>query len=121
MTVAHAGPRFPDRLLRAAGYWEPRRVVYTLVLAAVALGWVVFTWPHFAAALTWASLGKLIVLALLANACYCAAYPFDLAIQAVLPRRNRAFWRAAGWLAGMLLAVVLECYWIADEIYPSVS
>jgi hypothetical protein len=25
------------------------------------------------------------------------------------------------WCAGALLAVILECYWIADEIYPAVA
>ena len=103
----------------AIRYWEPRRVVYNLVLTAVVIGWVALTWPHFRDALTVLSLLKLIALGLLANACYCAAYLVDI------PMRRWSFlggwwqrWRSGLWLAGTLFAVVLANYWIADEIYP---
>ena len=105
----------------AIQYWEPRRVVYNLVLMAVVIGWVVTTWPHFRGALTLPSLLKLIALALLANACHCAAYLVDI------PMRRWSFtgawWqrgRSGLWFAGTLFAVVLANYWIADEIYPFV-
>ena len=45
--------------------------------------WVVFTWPHFRPAFTLEALGKMLVLALLANVCYSAAYPVDWLIQTV--------------------------------------
>ena len=105
----------------AIRYWEPRRLAYNLVLAAVAVGWVVATWPHFREALTWSSFGKLVVLAGLANACYCAAYladvPMQLSTHSVMWRRRRF----GLWLAGTLFAVLIENYWIADEIYPYVN
>lgn len=60
------------------------------------------------------------VLALLANVCYCAAYLVDIPTQyssvGAIWRRRR--WGL--WLMGMLFAIVLENYWIADEIYPFV-
>jgi hypothetical protein len=71
--------------------------------------------------MTWSSLGIVTVLALLANLCYCAAYLADLAIQNLLPNFawNRSRW--AIWSLGTLFAIVLESYWINDEIYPYVN
>jgi len=56
-------------------------MLYNLVLAAVVVVWLVATWPHFRTALTLPSLGALVVLALLANACYSAAYLVDIPLQ----------------------------------------
>ena len=110
-----------DVLRDSISFWERRRVPYNLVLAAVALAWVIATWPHFRGALTTRHLLALVVLALCANTCYCAAYLIDVPMQA---EATRAAWRRKRWMlfwAGMLLAVLLENYWIADEIYPYVS
>ena len=104
----------------AVRFWELRRIFYNLVLFAVVLAWLVLTWPHFRPAFTFTSLLFLVIMALLANACYCAAYLVDLPLQhstlCVVWRR----WRWALWLAGTLLAILLENYWIVDEIYPFV-
>ena len=48
----------------AIRYWEPRRLVYNLVLVAVTFAWVAGTWPHFRPALTLSSLPPMAVLAL---------------------------------------------------------
>jgi hypothetical protein len=61
------------------------------------------------------------VLALLANACYCAAYFVDIPLQRSSLCLVWKRWRLALWLAGTLFALVLANYWIADEIYPSVG
>jgi hypothetical protein len=100
-------------------YWELRRIPYNLVLAAVVLGWVVMTWPHFRPALNFSSLLLLFVLAVLANVCYCAAYLVDLPLQYSSFRERWLRWRAALWVAGMLFATILANYWIADEIFPA--
>jgi len=109
----------PELLHDAIRYWEPRRIVYNLVLTAVVIAWLVLTWPHFRDAATLSSLLKLVVLGLLANACYCAAYLVDI------PMRRWTFrgvawqrWRSGLYLAGTLFAVALANYWIVDEIYP---
>ena len=105
----------------AVRYWEPRRVVYNLVLTSVVIGWIGLTWPHFRNALTLSSFLKMIVLGLLANACYCAAYLVDIPARvSSLPGLGR-HWRPGLWLAGTLLATVLANYWIADEIYPFIN
>jgi hypothetical protein len=64
----------PAPLRDAARFWEPQRLWYNLALTAQAGLWVVLSWPHFRPAFTLGSLGKLLVLALLANICYSTAY-----------------------------------------------
>jgi hypothetical protein len=105
-------------LADAARFWEPRRILYNLVLTAVVVAWLVATWPHFRPALTLPSLGALVVLALLANACYSAACLVDMPLQRSLFAIRSEPRRAALWWTGMLLALLLANYWIADEIYP---
>jgi uncharacterized membrane protein YhhN len=104
----------------AMRFWELRRVLYNFVLLAVVIAWVVGTWPHFRPMIEVHSLLLLAILALLANACYCAAYVVDLPMQysAVGDLWRRRRWML--WLAGMLLAILLANYWIVDEIYPFV-
>jgi hypothetical protein len=108
-----------ERLADAIGFWEPRRVVYNLVLVVTALLWLVATWPHFRVAMTWHSLLLLAILALLANVCYGAAYLVDIPMQrsALITVHRR--WML--WVMGTLFAIVAENYWIADEIYPFVQ
>jgi hypothetical protein len=65
----------------AARYWEARRVAYNFVLVIVAIAWLVVTWPHFRGALSLESLKSLLVLAAVANACYCVAYLVDIAME----------------------------------------
>ncbi|MGB8495854.1 MAG: hypothetical protein WCE53_15750 [Candidatus Acidiferrum sp.] len=101
-------------------FWEPRRVVYNLALSAVAVVWLIVTWPHFRPALTLPSLLLLVILGLLANACYCAAYLVDIPMQHSTLCAVWKRWRWGLWLVGTLLAILLENYWIADEIYPFV-
>jgi hypothetical protein len=107
-----------EHLANAIQYWEPRRLVYNLVLLAVTAVWFLATWPHFRAALTVPSLLLFAVLGLLANVCYCAAYLVDLPMQC---SSLGSFWKQRRWglwLAGTLFAAVLASYWIVDEIYP---
>jgi hypothetical protein len=122
-----------ESLAEAARFWEPRRLIYNAVLAAIVVAWVVRTWPHFRPALTLESLLIMSVLALLANVCYCAAYLVDLVMQSAEhdtstgqlrgpdAGANLRQWRWGLWVVGMLLAVLSENYWIADEIYPYVG
>lgn len=108
------------RFLEAARFWEPRRIVYNLVLTVVALIWIVASWPHFRPGMTLKSLGIMTVLALLANVCYCAAYVAEIPLLGLSlgAARNRGRWGI--WALGTLLAILFENYWIADEIYPYV-
>jgi len=121
MTNAAIAPNANNSLPSAARFWEPGRLLYNAILAAIVLLWLVLTWPHFRPALTLDALVAMTVLGLLANLCYCAAYPADLAMQRLVPSASLRRARQALWVLGMLLAVVVANYWIADEIYPDAT
>ena len=101
----------------ALRYWEIRRIPYNIVLLAVTACWLLATWPHFRTALTLHSLLLFVILAGLANACYCAAYLVDLPFQLSAARSVWRRRRWALWLVGTLFAILLSSYWIVDEIY----
>jgi len=112
--------QFSEILTNAIGYWERRRILYNLLLTAVVVAWIALTWPHFRPAFAWDSFVALLVLAVLANLCYCAAYVADLPMQHSSFRDLWRDWRWALWLGGTLFAILLANYWIADEIYDFV-
>jgi len=105
----------------AARFWERGRVLYNAILTLIVLLWLVLTWPHFRPALTLGSLEAFVVLALAANLCYCAGYLADFFMQGLLPSQYWRRFRQVLWVLGMLFAIVLENYWIADEIYDYVT
>jgi hypothetical protein len=82
----HGSGESPPSQLReilddAIRYRGARRLAYNLVLTAVVIASVASTWPHFRGALTLESLLALVILATLANVCYCAAYVVDIPMQ----------------------------------------
>ena len=99
-------------------YWEQRRIFYNLALAAVVIIWIAASWPHFRPALALVPFLQLLVLALIANVFYCAAYFVDLPMQFSSLRARWTRGRWALWVLGTLFAILFENYWIADEIYP---
>lgn len=107
-------------LADAIRFWEPRRVFYNAILAAVVIGWVVLTWPHFSDALTLEHALFLVFAAVMANLCYSAVYLSDIPMQLSASRAMWQRWRVGLWVSGTMFAVLVENYWIADEIYPYV-
>jgi hypothetical protein len=105
----------------AIRYWEKRRIAYNVVLTAVVFAWLGLTWPHFREIVALPTLGLLVVLAVLANICYTAAYIADIPMQISALRSGWRRWRWGLWLAGTLFAILVENYWIVDEIYPYVG
>lgn len=116
----HSPKPFREIFSDAIAYWEPRRIAYNLILAAIVIGWVAISWPHFRPAMKFESLVLLAVLAAWANICYCAAYFADVPMQFSLFRQRWLRWRWGLWACGMLFAALLANYWIADEIFPYV-
>jgi len=114
-----SGP-FRAFLTDAVRFWEPRRVIYNLVLAVVVVIWLVASWPHFRPMFTLHSLLLLTILALLANVCYCAAYLVDIPMQSLSADALKRL-RWVLWVIGTLFAILFENYWIVDEIYPFVQ
>jgi hypothetical protein len=109
-----------NSFLEAIRFWEPRRLIYNLLLLAVTVTWVLATWPHFRPAMNLIAALQISVLGLLANVCYSAAYLMEFALQGASSGKLRQSLRWAVWLVGTILAFVLANYWIADEIYPDV-
>lgn len=107
-------------MIDAVRFWEPRRVVYNAVLAVSVLIWLAWSWPHFEPATTWGNLGRLAVLAVIANLCYSTAYLVEVAMGSGCRENDWLVGRKIVFVAGLLLAVIVENYWIADEIYPFV-
>lgn len=121
MSSSRTEQNVPGGIREASRFWERGRLWYSAVLFVIVLLWVVLTWPHFRPAINWADLGRMTILGLLANVCYCAAYVAEFFIQGALPAKYWRPARIAVWVAGMLLAIVVTNYWIADEIYPDSS
>ena len=119
-TQTNASDRFREIVTDAIGYWERRRISYNILLATVVALWFMVTWPHFKPALTLQTLVFFFVLGMLANICYCAAYLAEIPMQYSLFRTVWRRWRWGLWMVGLIFAVVIANYWIADEIYPYV-
>jgi hypothetical protein len=112
---------FKEVFRNSLHFWEPRRIVFNLVLVVVTLAWLIFTWPHFQPAMTLDALLKLLVLAVIANVAYSAAYAADIPLLLSSIRGPWQRHRGILWLVGMLFAILITCYWIADEIFPDFS
>ena len=65
----------------AIRYWEPRRVVYNAVLAAIVITYFAIGLPSSKQLLNLNFVLFLFLLAVLANVCYCAAYLVDIFAQ----------------------------------------
>jgi hypothetical protein len=87
-------------------YWEPRRLAYNAVLALVVV--VVFFKHHSTlAGVTWQQGAVLLVMAVIANLLYCAAYVADIFAQC---SDFQAAWKRQRWLlwaAGTALSILM--------------
>ena len=84
-----------DSLTDAIGFWEPRRVIYNVVLAGIVC---LYFWRGLPSSKTLLDVNfalSAFVLAVLANICYCAAYLPDIFIQM---SDFRHAWRRIRWI-----------------------
>lgn len=98
---------FRESVTGAIRYWEPRRVVYNLVLAAVVLIYFGIYYPATRSFLSIDSGLFLFLLVVLANVAYCAAYPVDIFVSA---SGYRDQWRKYRWIifvTGVLFAAII--------------
>jgi uncharacterized membrane protein YkvI len=101
------GPAFREAITDAVRFWERGRLAYNLLLAAVVGAVFAAEWPSSRATLTADVAQQLFVLAVVANALYCAAYVVDVVVQF---SDFRTPWRRHRWLLltlGCLFAAVL--------------
>jgi hypothetical protein len=98
---------FRDSLTDAIRFWEPRRLVYNVVLAAIVLAYFGIFFPSSKQAVSRDGLLGLFLLVVLANVAYCAAYVPDVFAQLSGFREQ---WRKVRWalfLTGMLFAAII--------------
>ena len=97
-----------DALSEAIRYWEPRRILFNLILAIVTGTVYMANFPHARHEFTLDTAQALIILAVLANVAYCAAYLVDIPAQLSSFRdvwlRIRWALLAIGLLVGAILA-----------------
>jgi hypothetical protein len=73
--------RLREAITDALKYWEPRRIIYNVILGLVVGGYFAAAWPRSGDSVTVNGLLLLFILAVLANVAYCAAYLGDVFVQ----------------------------------------
>jgi hypothetical protein len=101
-------PHLRDVTTDALRYWEPRRLFYNAILAAVVGAHFVAAWPISKSSLTFDGLLGLFLLAVLANVAYSTVYLADIFIQLSGFRGNRAVWRRVLLVVGFAFAATLS-------------
>jgi hypothetical protein len=91
----------------AIRFWEPRRLIYNAVLAAIVLMYFATNYPASKAQRTPDSAQGIFILAVLANVAYCAAYLPDIFAQI---SGYRELWQKYRWILfviGVLFAGII--------------
>jgi hypothetical protein len=99
--------RFRESVTGAIRYWEPRRLVYNMVLAAIVLIYFGINYPSSRSFLSIDSVLFLFLLVVLANVAYCAAYPVEIFVCASSYGDQ---WRKHRWvifMVGLLFAAII--------------
>ena len=105
-----ATPAWREVATDALLYWEPRRILYNVVLALVVVGHFLAALPGARTRLSWDTLFVLFLLAVLANVCYSAAYLADLFVQLSGFRIAWTRWRWGLLLVGTAFASIVAHY-----------
>jgi hypothetical protein len=100
-----------DYLGNAIRYWEPRRILYNLLLAVIVAVHFVRGLPSSRSVLQFNAVLFLFVLAVLANVAYCAAYVPDIFVQMSSLRDSWLRYRWAVFVIGLAFAAVLTHFW----------
>lgn len=99
-----------EAVSNALKFWEPRRIIYNLVLVAIVIGHFFYfskTLANMKSIMSFDGVLGLFLLAVLANVAYCAAYPVDLFAQW---SSYREVWLRYRWLLfilGLIFAAIL--------------
>ena len=107
-----------DMVSDAVCYWEPRRVLYNVLLTAVVLLHFAAHWPASLRSIGFNSVLGLFLLAVLANVAYCAAYPADLFLQLSSYREQRRWWRGVIAVVGFTFAAILTHFFALGGFSP---
>ena len=107
-----------DYATDAIKFWEPRRVIYNLVLAAIVIIYFGVGYPASKASVSIDLLLGLFILAVVANVAYCAAYLVDIFAQA---SGFRETWQRYRWLLfviGTTFAAVITRFVAMGMFHP---
>ena len=102
---------FREALTDAIRYWEPRRLVYNGLLAAIVLTYFWIGYPQSKDIISVNFLLGLFLLAVLANVAYCAAYAPDVLAQLSGYRETWQKYRWIIFVIGLLFAGVITRFW----------
>lgn len=105
-------------LTDAIRYWERGRIIYNIVLAGVTIMIFAVGWAEGQAILSFAVIPSLIILAVLANVAYCAAYAVDIIVQ---HSEFRTPWLRYRWILfviGLLFAAMLAYLFASGLFLP---
>lgn len=114
---------FREALTDAIRYWEPRRILYNLVLAVVVAIHAAVSWlgPGPTPAITSDPLLSLFLLAVLANVAYCAAYVPDIPAQLSGFRSQWLRLRIVVFLVGLAFAAILAHFYARSFFSPGMG
>ena len=104
------GATLRDYATQAIRYWEPKPLLYNLLLVIVVILTFLLNLPAAKSAITVDSILWLFLLAVLANVAYCTAYIVDIFVQVSAFREQ---WQQFRWLLfglGAAFAAVLARY-----------
>ena len=105
----------------AIRYWEPRRLIYNVVLAGIVLIYFGLSYPGSKSTISVDFVLLLFLLAVLANVAYCAAYPVDIFVSASSYRDQWKKYRWVVFLIGVLFAATITRFIALGMFRPAVS
>jgi hypothetical protein len=103
----------------AIRFWEPRRVLYNIVLTTVVVIYFGISYPMSRTMLTLDFCLELFLLAVVANVAYCAAYVVDIFAQM---SSFRELWQRSRWLLfviGTTFAAIITRFIAMGMFEPS--
>jgi len=101
----------------AIKFWEPRRLLYNLTLAAIVVIYFAIGYPLSKTVLTIDFCLGLFLLAVIANVAYCAAYIVDIFAQGSGFRDMWRRYRKVLFVIGTLFAAIITRF-VAKGMFP---
>jgi hypothetical protein len=116
------GTTLKESITESLRYWEPRRVVYNAVLAVIVLAYFALGLPASKSTVSIDGILFLVLLAVGANICYCAAYLVDIFAQSSGLRELWIKYRGVLFLIGLLVAgIITRFFAIAFFLSPKTT
>ena len=110
-----------ESVTAAIRYWEPRRLIYNMVLAGVVLMYFGMSYPGSKSTISVDFVLFLFLLAVLANVAYCAAYPVDVFVSASGYRDQWKKYRWVVFMIGVLFAATITRFFALGMFRAAVS